>query len=474
MKLLSVLNILGWTLLLFSGAMAGTAVGGIAFGEVLQGWKFLQSAALVGFFAGCMVLSTRGRAGEFGKHESYVFVVLVWPLLAVAGAMPIYLTTPHFGFFPSYFEAVSGLTTTGATMFDLPDAAPGTVLLWRALMQWLGGFLSIVLVVVILTHLNIGGLEIFQNALPSGEGRALSARLAQTAKDLSLVYVIITFLCALALFIAGMSGFDAICHALSTISTGGFSTRFGGIASYNNGWIELVLIIFMLVASLNFTLHWGLFQGRWWNYARNREARYLIYVLIASLLIFAVFLFARGSGRFDTDLRDGTFAIVSMISTTGYFSTSDLRNLPVPVVMFGLLVALGGATGSTTGGLKLLRLAILLKHALRELQRLSHPHGVVSVKFGRRRLTENAIGSIWAYFFLLILVLAGLTLVVSLTGVDTDVAMSASLAALSNAGPFLELIAPSGYFDLPLPAQVYLTVGMILGADRVVGFFHLD
>ncbi len=473
MNLASVFHALGWATLVMAGAMGFTVLGALAMVEFDAAWSFTLSAALTGFVAGAMILSTRGSLGGFEKRESYLLVVLIWPLLAVLGAVPIYLSEPALGAFASIFEAVSGITTTGATLLEVPEEAPATVLLWRAMLQWLGGFLTIVLVVVVMTYLGLGGLEIFQNVIPSGEGVSLLERLLQTAKDLALAYFSFTFVCMVALWIAGMPGFDALCHALSTISTGGFSTRSDGLAAFANPLVEVVIALFMLLGAMNFTLHWGLLQGRWYVYRRNREIRYLLLIVLLGVLMGLLFA-ARNQGLDGPrDLWHTGFTVISMISTTGYVNSDEIAGLGLPVLFFAVLIIIGGTTGSTAGGLKLMRLSILLKQALRELRRLSHPHGVVGFKFGRQRLSENVIGGVWALFLLFILVFAVLAMLISLSGVATETAMLAGLAALTNAGPVLAVADGGGYGALPESAQFWLAIAMILGRIELLALFTL-
>ncbi len=468
-----VLHCLGWTVIIFAGGMMLASVGGFIMREYTAGWIYAQSAILIGFIGGALTLSTRQLRGNFEKRECILYVAMVWPLLAVLGSIPLYWSEPAMGEFASVFEAVSGITTTGATVLAAPEEVARTTLLWRALLQWQGGFLTIVLVVVVMSHLNIGGLEIFQKVVPSGEGAAIPNRLAQTAKDLALVYTLFTALCGFALWFAGMPGFDAFCHALSTLSTGGFSTHSDGVANFANPLIETTLIVFMFVGSLNFTLHWGLVQGRWWVYGRNRELKYLIYILIVSLPVVAFLALNDSHVGVLREMRAGLFVIVSMLSTTGYVSTYDLSSLGYPVVLVAFLVMVGGATGSTAGGLKLLRIAVLIKQSIRELRRLTHLHVVVGVRFGRQRLGEHAIGSVWAFFFVFILCLAALTIALAFVGMPVEAAMLAAVSALSNAGPALNVLDPAGYVDLSKSAQIWLCLGMIFGRVELLALFTL-
>ena len=396
-------------------------------------------------------------------------------MLAAVGAIPLYFATPVLTPLDAIFEATSGLTTTGATIMPKLEWVSDAVLLWRAMLQWLGGFLSVLLVLVLLSHLAVGGLEIFQNAIPSGEGSSLPERMAQTAKDLFWVYVLLTALCVALLWAAGMGGFDALAHGFSTLSTGGFSTRDGGIAAFDNLWIEIVMMVFMIVGALNFSLHWALFQGRAEYYLRNRELRYLFAAILAAIVFVVAWTWLGEGAAFTTALRHGAFAVVSALTTSGFSNADVTWHLMLPPVLVIGLVLAGGATGSTSGGIKMLRLAILAKQTRRELARLSHPHSVVSMRFGRRHIEDSAIWSVWSHFFVLVVAIAVLTVLLSLYGLSPTVSLAATIATLANAGPvmtWIEPLAPS-IAVMPSEAKGLLCLSMVLGRIELLALLTL-
>ncbi|MEE1556806.1 MAG: potassium transporter TrkG, partial [Alphaproteobacteria bacterium] len=255
-------------------------------GDTALAWTFMASAVLSGFCGGGFALATWHGVEDFGKREGFMFLVLIWLVLALFGAIPL-----HFSGLPgrpidAFFEAISGLTTTGATVFEDLDTMPPAILLWRALLQWAGGLLSIILAVSLISHLGIGGMEAYQSALPRGEGANLPTRMLQTTQDLFWIYVLLTLFGAIALWATGMSAFDGLCHAFAALSTGGFSTRDGGIASFDSPAIELALMGIMLLGAINFTLHWAVFNGRFRALRENAEILYL--ALTVTVLVFAV------------------------------------------------------------------------------------------------------------------------------------------------------------------------------------------
>lgn len=475
MNFKSVVHCLGWSLIPMAAAMLLPAMAAAFAGDGSGALSFTASAVLTGFFSGALVLSTRGMVEGFKKKEAFLFVVAIWPLLAAVGAMPLYFATSDLALLDTVFEATSGLTTTGATIMVKLEGASDAVLLWRALLQWLGGFLSVLLVLVLLSHLAVGGMEIFQNAIPSGEGSSLPERLAQTAKDLFWVYVLLTALCVALLWAAGMGGFEALAHGFSTLSTGGFSTRDGNIAAFDNLWIEIVMMVFMIVGAVNFSLHWALFQGRASVYLRNRELRYLFATIMATVILVVAWTWLGQGVAFATALRHGAFAVISALSTSGFSNSDVVWHLMLPPVLIIGLVLAGGATGSTSGGMKMLRLAILAKQTKRELARLSHPHGVVSMRFGRRRIEESAIWSVWAHFFVMVVAIAVLTVVLSLYGLSPTAALAATIATLANAGPVMTWIEPGArsYAAMPDEAKALLCLSMVLGRIEILALLTL-
>ncbi len=480
MSYTSVFHCLGWAIVLLAALMILPALTAMLDGNTALAWTFAASAVLSGFFGAGFAMTTKRQAAQFGKREGFMFLVLVWLVLALFGAIPL-----HFSGLPgrpidAFFEAISGLTTTGATVFEELEEVPPAILLWRALLQWGGGLLSIVLAVSLVSHLGIGGMAAFQSALPRGEGASVPARMLQTAQDLFWIYVILTLFGALALWAAGMSAFDALCHAFTALSTGGFSTRDGGIAAYSSPVIELVLMAIMILGAMNFTLHWAAFNGRFRVFRDNAEVYYLTAAI--TFLVFAgiALTLINGPERdFVIGLRETIFMAVSALTTTGFSNSGSAGGglaAPVlaPILIIGL-VLVGGAAGSTTGGMRLMRVAVLFKQAQRELLRLSHPHGIRPLRLGKMRIQNPIIWAVWSFFFVLILVLAATALALAYFGLPADVAVAAAVLAISNAGPFLHTIAPEagGYADMPDGAKYVLALGMLAGRVELLALLSL-
>lgn len=470
-----VLYALGWSIACLALAMLLPALAASFEGDGDLAWSFGASAVLTGFFGGALLAATSGSGETMDKRESYLFVVLVWIVLAGFGAVPLYFAGSYFTGMDALFEASSGLTTTGATVLGDLDEVPSAILLWRALLQWGGGFLTILLVIVLLSYIGVGGLELFVSALPKGEGDSLSTRLAQTARALAGVYVLATLACWALLWLAGVPGLEAISLAFSTLSTGGFVTRNGGIAAFDSWAVEFILLCFMLVGAVNFSLVWAALHGRWQTIRREPELRYLLAGAAAAGLALSMYVFmATGHSALDS-LRHGLFAAVSALTTTGFSSTDpQIWAALSPVLLIGLLLV-GASTGSTGGGLKLMRVAVLFKQARRELARLSHPHGVVSLRFGDRRITDPVIRAVWSLFFVYILAFAAISLALALMGIDPLTALAAAAVTLTNAGPAMAGIDPAGggLASMPAAAKALLCLGMLLGRVELLTLLTL-
>ncbi len=484
MSFTSVFHCLGWSVVLLAALMLLPALTALLDGDTALAWTFAASAVLSGFFGASFALATWRAAGNFGKREGFMFLVLIWLVLALFAAVPL-----HFSGLPgrpidAFFEAMSGLTTTGATVFDGLENMPPAILLWRALLQWGGGLLTIVLAVSLISQLGIGGMEAFQSALPRGEGASLPARMLQAAQDLFWIYVLLTLFGAVALWAAGMSAFDGLCHAFSAISTGGFSTRDGGIITFDDPIIELVLMAVMLLGAMNFTLLWAAFNGRFRAFRENTEVFYL--TLVITVAVFAVvvaFLIGEGQGDFVSRFRGTVFTAISALTTTGFTNAlpqpginarDDLVPVLAPILIIGL-VLVGGAAGSTTGGMRLMRVAVLFKQARRELLRLSHPHGIRVLRLGKQRIDNAAVWSVWSFFFLLILVLAAIALAMAFFGLAPEAAVAAAVVAVSNAGPFLHTVTPEApaYAEMRDGAKVVLVLGMLAGRVELLALLSL-
>lgn len=469
---------LGWALGAFALTMMVPILVALGYGEIAPAQSFFLSAVLTAFAAGAIIIATRGVAPRRPRRrEGFVLACLIWTVLPGFGALPFY----HIGIaengIDAYFEAISGFSTTGATVFDNLDIAERSVLIWRGMMQWLGGLSTIVLILVLLSFLGGGGMTVFQSAMPRGERSAMSIQLYQAVRDISGVYAVLTALCAALLWAAGMPPLEAVAQSMSTLSTGGFSTRDASIGAFDNPLVELVLVIFMIAGAVNFTLHWAVLHGRHIKcYRDDGEVIPLIGVCLAASVVLT-FIFLGAGNEFWISLRHGIFNGVAAITTTG-LNNGDISVWPVaaPLLML-MLMTIGGTTGSTGGGLKIMRVGILLKMAGRELERLIHPSGIVATQYANRDLESAVVRAVWSYFC--IFLLTAVVLALGLSAFDIEFASATALAILSltntgaGDGTIISGLAGRGYVDLPDGAKLLLTAAMVIGRLEFLTVFVL-
>ncbi len=463
-----------WLFLIAAGAMVLTAVLGFLLDEAQVAIDFLAGAVPAVFVGGATLFTMRGLVQRPARRDLILTPALAWVLVPFAASPPLLLAYPEWDLTRAYFETVSGLTTTGATVFANLDAVPQTIIFWRALLQWLGGFATIAMMIAVFPLLNIGGMGLFNNQLPHGEGEIVTDRVRGVLRSLWTVYTGLTLVCMLLLWMTGIPTLDGICLALSTLSTGGFMPREGSLLVYDNPVAEVILIPFMLAGAINFSLHWAALYGRGIHYLKDPEVKRLLrFSLIAGVLMTMALGFGLGSGSglsFSESLRSGLFVAVSMLSTTG-FMTGEEGAFPLsPALLVMPLILLGGCTGSTAGGLKQMRIRILIKHGEREFARLIHPHEVVRKSYARKVVSDDAMAAAWAFFIVFILALCGITLVLAATGLDLHTAIAAATAAMSNTGPALTLIDASaaGYHAVSDAALWVLSLAMMLGRLEVL------
>jgi trk system potassium uptake protein TrkH len=424
---------------------------------------FLASAAILLALGLLIYFPVRGVREELRLRDGFLIVVGAWLALVLVGALPfVLLTSPELSYVDAVFESMSGLTTTGATIVTNIDALPRAVLYYRQQLQWLGGMGIIVLAVAILPMLRIGGMQLYRAETPGPMKDAkLTPRITETAKALWLIYVGITATCILAYWLAGMKLFDAVGHAFSTVAIGGFSTHNDSLAYWNNPTVEAVAVIFMMVAGMNFALHFTAWRrASAQPYFLDPELRVYASLLLAFSVIVSFGLYV--TGTYDTlasAFRYGTFQVISAMTTTG-FTTSPFYTWggALPVILM-LLAFIGGCAGSTAGGMKVIRIILLYRQSVREIRRLIHPHAVVPVKVGGQRTSDTVISAVWGFFFLYI---ANLTIMLTATGLDAETSYSAVGACITNLGPALGLAGPN-YAELNDTAKVVLSAAMLLG-----------
>jgi trk system potassium uptake protein TrkH len=399
------------------------------------------------FAAGCATwLATRRYRRDIGIREGALLVAAVWIGGASFASVPFVLALPGISFTDAFFEATSGLTATGATVLSGLDTLPPSVNVWRGLLQWLGGMGVIVLALAVLPLLGVGGRQLFKAEIPGPmKADQLTPRITETAKGLWLVYAALTAACLLAYRAAGMSWLDALVHSFTTLSLGGFSTHDASFGHFDSPLIEAVAVTFMLVAGVNFATHFLALQGRSLGaYLRDSEARYFLLAASASVLGIASYLRASGVyPDFLSALRYAAFNVVSVGTTTGY-ATADYNLWPVFAPLWVLFLGTFlSCSGSTGGGIKMIRAMVLFGQVYRELQRLAHPSAIAPLKIAGQPVPTQVIFAVLAFFFMWVATLVSVTLLLALSGLDAMTAFSAAVASLNNIGPGLHQVGPS-------------------------------
>lgn len=408
-------------------------------------------------------VSRNGR--ELRSGDGFLVTVLFYLALALFGALPfIFDKALHASVTDAVFESMSGLTTTGATVFTGLDTLPKSLLFYRQLLQWFGGMGIIVLAVAILPMLGIGGMQLYRAESPGPvKDTKLTPRIAGTAKALWLIYFAMTVTCATAYYFGGMSLFDAICHAFSTVSIGGYSTHDLSLGYFNSTTIELIAVVFMILSAINFGLHFSAFrQQRLSVYWRDPEAKTLL-LLMSAGSIAVVWILLVNPGASDSPVMDGIFHFVSVATTTGFAST-DYAVWPTGALIIMLIASFaGGCAGSTAGGIKIVRVMLIYLQGVREVKTLIHPNGVFPVKLGDATVPDKVISAVWSFcavyaltFFLLFM------LVGVVSGLDFESSFSAVAACLNNLGPGLGGVA-ANYSLVNDPTKWILVIAMLLG-----------
>lgn len=417
---------------------------------------------------------------ELQPRHGVILVTLVWVVLPLCAMLPLVLGLGHVGlsisFTHAYFEAVSGLTTTGATVLTGLDALPVSINVWRTFLQWLGGMGILILAVAILPLLGVGGAQLFRaEAAGPIKDTKLTPRMTETAKGLWGVYGVFSLACALAFWAAGMEPLDALMHMFATVSLGGLSSHDASFAYFDSPLIELIALVFMLLASCNFALYFvAMRKGRWDGFWRDPEMRATLAVLLGGGLIVALLLWAKGVYGPVEALRYGIFHVVSVATTTG-FTTVDYLSWPVfaPVLML-LLSGVATSAGSTGGGIKMVRMLILLKQARRELTRLVHPRAMQPVRLGNGVVDDRMIFSVLAFMLVYGATVITLSMVLLLTDLDPVTAFSAVLASVHCMGPGLGALGPTSNYAVLTDFQTWIcTLAMLLGRLEILSFMAL-
>lgn len=459
-------KVLGLLLMLFSLTMLPAL--GVSLFYDDGAWRAFSLCFAMTLTAGLLAwLPVRKRERELRLRDGFLVVASFWVVLGLFGALPLYLSErPAMDLTDAIFESMSGLTTTGATVISGLDSLPRSILYYRQQLQWLGGMGIIVLAVAVLPMLGVGGMQLYRAETPGPvKDTKLTPRITETAKALWVVYLVITVLCAVSFWLAGMTPFDAIGHSFSTVAIGGFSTHDASIGYFQSNAIELVTIFFMFVAGLNFSLHFLAWkQMRITHYFVDPEVRaYAFWLLILSLAVMVYLYWIGTYPNFSEAFVKGLFHVVSIGTTTGFATADYAGSWPaaVPVVLI-LISFVGGCAGSTAGGMKVIRWLLIYKQGAREVTRLVHPNAEIPVKLGNRAVPGRVVDAVWGFFSIYVVVFGIMMLLLILTGLDQVTAFATVAACLNNLGPGLGETA-NNFAGINDVAKYVCVLAMILG-----------
>lgn len=466
MSIRNVLNVVGLLVVFFGLSMTAPWIVSLIYRDGDSLGIFLSMLVTLG--SGLVLFRATKLDSEITTREGYAIVTFAWAAAALFGALPYLFTGSVGGFVPAYFESMSGLTTTGATIFTDIEALPHGILFWRSFTHWIGGMGIIVLAIAVLPYLGIGGMQLFRAEVPGPTPERLRPRITQTAKLLWLVYLGMTGVQTALYLLGGLDLFDALTHTFGTLATGGFSTRNASIAAFDSPFIQYVTLVFMYLAGLNFALHFRAVTGNL-DYFKDVEWRFLTGVVVgAGVLLAGINLTAGGYdptfAGVEKALRDGLFQSTSIATTTGYVSADFEAWVPAAQMILFALMFVGGMAGSTGGGVKAVRVLLLLKQSWMEIRKHLHPRAIFLARVGRRAVKEDVMANIVGFVLLyLLLTLAG-AVAMAFMGMDLLTSIGASAATVGNIGPGLGQVgATDNYGWMSSPALAILSFLMLVG-----------
>ena len=463
-----ILRILGILLMVFSITMLPPVVVSFLYDDG-HDFAFIGAFAITlatGFVIWLPVYRVRE---DLRTRDGFLVTVLFWVVLGLFGSIPLMISeSPHLTVVDAVFESLSGLTTTGATVITGIDSLPKSILFYRQQLQWLGGMGIIVLAVAILPMLGIGGMQLYRAETPGPvKDSKLTPRITETAKALWYIYLSLTIVCGLGFWLAGMTPFDAICHSFSTVAIGGFSTHDASIGYFDSAVIEAICVFFMVVSSVNFGLHFFAWRQRsLLHYFEDPEFKFYLGILSTIILVTLFSLIATSTYGAVESFRKSVFMVVSVATTTG-FATADFAHWPamLPFMLFIAAFA-GGCAASTGGGMKVIRILLILKQGYREILRLVHPNAVIPVKVGNKPISDKVLEAVWGFFSVYLLVFVVMLIALLGTGLDQITAWSAVGATLNNLGPGLGEVS-THYGELNDTAKWILCLAMLMGRLEV-------
>lgn len=460
-RMISALN--GTQLIIVAGMMFLSTVWCFIYDEE---WQSLILSALITLTAGLVLRLPNSKKGktEVHKRDGFLIVSSGWLLMSLFGSLPYLISGEISGFIDAWFETMSGFTTTGATILNDIEAMPKSLLFWRSMTHWIGGMGIIVLAVAILPLLGVGGMQLFVAEAPGVTPDKLHPRITGTAKRLWLIYFSLTIAEAVLLKFAGMSFFDAINHAMATMATGGFSTKNASIAAFSSPAIHYIIIVFMFLAGVNFTLLYLGFTGRVKRIFKNEELKVYFFNTLIFGAVVSVLLILFSAYPFEKAFRNGFFMVISIMTTTGFVTVDYLVWPPFITFIIFVLFFSGGSTGSTAGGIKIMRHIVLIKNSFLELKRQLHPNAIIPVRLNKEAVPQGITNTIAGFILIWLMVFFIGSLVMSSLGLDFETAIGTVTATLGNIGPGLGSVGPvENFANIPPAGKVFLSVLMLIG-----------
>ncbi len=431
-----------------------------------EGSHSFISASFVTIFVGVLfVLANLEKEFKLNLRQTFLFSSLAWLMVATFGSLPFLLSTQDFSFSEAFFESMSGITTTGATIISDLDNSPKSILLWRAIMQWLGGIGIVVMAITILPLLKVGGMQLFKMEGPDSTEKILP-RTIEVAAIIISTYIILTFLCGFFYWIFGMTIFDSVSHAMTTIATGGFSTHNESIGFFKNSNIEIVASIFIILGSIPFISYLKFAKGNRKIFFKDVQIKGLIYLLAISIIIMFIYLlFINYESNLFDKIRISSFNVISILSGTGYVTDDFGLWGKFSLIFFLLLMFIGGCAGSTACGIKIFRLQMLLIFLKNQIKKLISPNSVIITKYNNQKISDDFINSVIIFIFTFLFIFLIIAMLLSISGLDFITSISGAASSISNVGPGLgEIIGPNGnYKNIPDLSKWILSAGMLLG-----------
>jgi trk system potassium uptake protein TrkH len=426
--------------------------------------QFFMSGAITGLAGLVAYIMVRNSKLLINQRDGYMIVTGGWLLFSLFGTLPFILTDSIPSFTDAFFETISGFTTTGASILNNIEELSHAVLFWRSLTQWLGGMGIILLTLIILPYLGIGGMQLFAAEVPGPTPDKLHPHIRDTAQRLWLIYLSFTVVEILLLWAGDMGLFDAVCHSLTTMATGGYSTKQASIAYWSSPYIQYVITLFMFLAGTNFTLSYFAMHGHLKKVWSNEEFKWYLGFVAGFTIFITLGLFLGTGAGLETSFRDSVFQVVSILTTTGFATVDYLEWAPWLVVLIFILMFFGGSAGSTGGGPKIMRIVIMLKNSTQELKRMIHPNAVIPVRLNKSAVEERLVTNVLAFLAFYAIIAVASIAIMSVLGNDLETSMGAVAATLGNIGPGIGKVGPAlNYAEIHAIGKWYLSFLMLVG-----------